>query len=92
MAVKLKLEVVLPGDVVSISEDDHQSKKIRLGPGLRSDVILEESEQAEILASKCGILRHKPGSYWVDSNQKRVCSFMMRAFLYSHTQGCTNIE
>lgn len=53
--------VVLPGDVVPLPT----TAKVRLGPGLR----LQDMEATVV---KCGVLRKKkPGSMWVDSNQKR---------------------
>jgi hypothetical protein len=36
-------------------------------------VVAGDSENVQIVAMKCGTLRHKaPAAYWVDSSQKRV--------------------
>ncbi|XP_056150001.1 exosome complex component RRP40 [Lampris incognitus] len=65
-------EVLLPGDVfsfeaaevISLSETV-KSEKVICGPGLRWN-------GGDILAYKCGILRHKaPSMYWIDSQQRR---------------------
>ncbi|XP_033103558.1 exosome complex component RRP40-like [Anneissia japonica] len=58
--------IVIPGDVVVLKEKGDDSKKIRLGPGLRQ-------ESDEVIVCKCGIIRHKkePEMYWVDCHQKR---------------------
>ncbi|PSN53303.1 Exosome complex component RRP40 [Blattella germanica] len=57
-------DIVLPGDVVNISQTAEKNKII-IGPGLR--VYLDQ-----ILVSTCGILRKKePNTYWVDSHRKR---------------------
>lgn len=61
--------IVLPGDVIDVDEES----TIVLGPGLR-----QEGDQ--IVAMKAGILQHLPvgNRYWIESNQKRVCSACCR--------------
>ena len=70
MALNLVDRVVLPGDILGNEADLEASvegkSKVKLGPGLRQ-------EKGSILAYKAGVLRHrKPGTYWVDCNQRRV--------------------
>ncbi|KAI9494243.1 hypothetical protein BDB00DRAFT_787288 [Zychaea mexicana] len=52
--------VVIPGDII----EEATESDITLGPGLR-----QESEH--IVATKAGILKHLPGKWWIESNQKR---------------------
>jgi len=65
--------VVLPGDVIHKLEG---SEKLTIGPGIRR-------EGDNLIATKCGVLQFKkPGTYWVDNNQKRVC-FIYTLFIFN---------
>lgn len=80
MASSNQIQVVLPGDTVpcfatsnsSESSDSTSKATVKLGPGLLQNP--ESNEQ--IIAIKCGVLRHNSGSsvekWWIDGNQRRV--------------------
>ncbi|XP_069684188.1 exosome complex component RRP40 [Periplaneta americana] len=57
-------DVVLPGDLLTITNSDNRRKAI-LGPGLRLNL-------DQVLITTCGVLRKKdPNIYWVDCYRKR---------------------
>ena len=58
--------IVLPGDKISNLKDSETSKKVILGPGLRT-------EAEDVYACKPGVLKFRePNVYWIDTHQKRV--------------------
>ena len=65
---------------------------MRLGPGLRQDLTaLDADDVAAIVSTKCGVLQNdKANSFFVNTNQKRVCLCVFvkhRAFIFTgHTQ------
>ncbi|CAB4060405.1 RRP40 [Lepeophtheirus salmonis] len=54
--------VAIPGDVIEIREEDNSN--VTIGPGLRL-------HGQQIFATKCGVIRNKKNSYWIDNHQKR---------------------
>jgi exosome complex component RRP40 len=67
--------VVLPGDNIEHLRESESTKKIILGPGLRT-------EGDHVFACKPGILRFRePNVYWVDTHQKRVSN-------HDHDENC----
>ena len=57
---------MFPGDILEDLRESESTGKIVLGPGLT-----RSSE--EIIASQCGVLRHRePNIYWIDCHKKRV--------------------
>ncbi|KAK7101139.1 exosome complex component RRP40-like [Littorina saxatilis] len=57
--------IVLPGDKISDLKESETSKKVVLGPGLRT-------ETEDVYACKPGVLKFKePNVYWIDTHQKR---------------------
>lgn len=76
MAANMVNRVVMPGDVLGSIKDiqqqsDTKNTKLRLGPGLRQ-------EKDTVIAFKSGVLRHRsPATYWIDTNQKRVCTILI---------------
>ena len=64
--------VVIPGDIIKEATETN----IILGPGLRQ-------EGEHIVATKAGLLKHiSPGKWWIESNQKRVISFLFLFLLF----------
>ncbi len=77
--------VALPGDIVPAPEQQASTQPkskptpLRIGPGLRQVAVMEGETQ--VVASKCGLVKHqKPASMWIDTNLRRV-SFMILSFL-----------
>jgi exosome complex component RRP40 len=59
--------IVIPGDVIGEITDT----KLQLGTG-----IIQNKDT--LIATKAGILRHKPpDKYWIENNQKRVLLTMI---------------
>lgn len=58
-------EVVLPGDFCEDISEAGEKSKVIIGPGLRKEV-------DRVYITKAGVLKKRnPGTYWVDSYQKR---------------------
>lgn len=58
--------VVMPGDKIEGLKESESTRKVILGPGLRT-------EGDSVFSSKPGILQFRsPNVYWIDTHQKRV--------------------
>lgn len=76
-----KLLIVLPGDQLpeyGLMEDSSAAHRLTLGPGLAP------MDDDSITAVKAGILKHNAvgNRWWVESNQRRVCSCLLGAIGY----------